>query len=289
MTAVSDVAAAAPWPVPDGLRIIEVKGYPLAYRDEGAGPPIVLLHGSLSDSRSWSLQIPEFAKRFRVFALNLRHYYPEPWDGSGDDFSVAQHADDVAAFIGCVGLGRVHLIGHSRGGAVALTVARRHPGLVRTLVLADPRGLESLLADTPETRDMATQLAASFAGLHLNLAAGDIDRAAREFVDALAGPGAWERRSPELKRIFLDNIATAVDTGESPAVACADIARLDFPVLLVTGEKSPQRYGEMFAAMRVCNAAIPPPVRIPGAAHAMHRDNPAAFDAGALEFLSRNG
>ena len=278
----------ANWPTPDGLRTIEVNAYPFAYRDQGAGPPVVLLHGSFSDSRSWSAQIPELAQRYRVLALNLRHYYPEPWDGTGGDFSVSQHADDVAAFIRRMRLAKAHVIGHSRGGAVALTVARRHPDLVRTLIVADPRGLESLLADTPEARAMATQLAEGFARLHRNLASGDIDRAAREFVDALGGPGAWERRSPELRRMFLDNVGTAVDTGESPAVTCADIARLDFPILLVTAARSPRRYGEMFAAMRACNAAIPPPVTIPGAAHAMHRDNPAAFNAAVLAFLARD-
>jgi pimeloyl-ACP methyl ester carboxylesterase len=56
-------------------------------------------------------------------------------------------------------------------------------------------------------------------------------------------------------------------------------------MLLVTGENSPGRYGEMFAAMRACHATIPHPVTIPDAAHAMHRDNPAVFNAVVLEFL----
>jgi pimeloyl-ACP methyl ester carboxylesterase len=279
--------AAAPWPTPDGLRVIDVNGYPLSYRDEGSGPPVVLLHGSFSDARAWSLQVPEFAARYRLLAPCLRHYYPERWDGRGSDFSVSQHADDVAAFIVSAGLRKVHLVGHSRGGAVALTVARRHAGLVRSLVLADPRGLESLLPDTPEDRELAVQLAASFAALQRALAAGDPDQAARGFVDALSGPGAWDRRSPELKRVFLDNIGTAVDTGEAPALTCGDIAGLRMPILLVGGEHSPKRYRAMFDAMRACNSAIPAPVTIPRAAHAMNRDNPGAFNAAVLRFLAQ--
>lgn len=288
MTPGHAAAARAPWAIPDGLRVAAVNGYPLAYREDGAGPPLVLIHGSLTDSRAWSLQVPAFAQRYRVFALNLRHYHPEPWDGRGDDFSVSQHAADVAAFIRHMDCGPMHVVGHSRGGAVALTLARRHRGLVRTLTLADPRGLESLLADTPAARDMATQLAASFARLHGNLAAGDVDRAAREFVDALAGPGAWARRPPELKQLFLDNLATAVDSGESPALDCSDVTALACPVLLITGERSPPRYGEMFAAMRACRAALAPPVTIADAAHGMQRDNPAAFNAAVLAFLAGN-
>lgn len=289
MTSSPVPAATAVWPMPDGLRVLEVNGYPLAYRDEGTGPPVILLHGSFSDCRAWSLQVPELAQRYRVLAPCLRHYYPERWDGRGADFSVAQHAEDVAGFIVRAGLPRVRLVGHSRGGAVALTAARRHSGLIRSLVLADPRGLESLLPDTPDARELAAQLATGFATLQRTLAAGEVDQAARGFVDALAGPGAWDRRPPELKQVFLDNIGTAVDTGEAPPLTCADIAGLKMPVLLISGEHSPKRYGEMFAAMRACSVAIPRPVTIPGAAHAMHRDNPGAFNAALLEFLARNG
>jgi esterase len=247
----------------------------------------VLLHGSFTDYRSWAFQVPALSKRYRVLAPSLRHYYPEPWDGRGGDFSVSRHADDVAFFIERLALGQVRLIGHSRGGAVALTVARRHPELVATLTLADPRGLESLLPDTPGSREMEFQLRNNFATLQRNLAAGDVDRAAREFVDALAGAGAWERRPKDQKQIFIDNLATAVDTGEFTAITCADVERLAFPVLLITGEHSPRRYAAMFAAMRACHASIPAPVIIPGAAHAMHRENPERFNALVLDFLAR--
>ena len=184
----------------------------------------------------------------------------------------------------------MHLVGHSRGGAVALTVARRHGVLVRSRWSLPTRGdWNRLLPATVEAQELAAQLASSFALLQRTLANGDVDAAARGFVDALAGPGAWDRRSPELKQVFLDNIGTAGDTGEAPAVASVDIAALGMPLMLVTGERSPRRYGEMFAAMRECNAAIPPPVTIPGAAHAMHRDNPEVFNTALLAFFARNG
>ena len=160
--------------------------------------------------------------------------------------------------------------------------------MLATLTLADPRGLESLLPDTPGNREMEFQLRNNFAALQRNLAAGDVDRAAREFVDALGGPGAWVRRPPDQKQIFLDNLATAVDTGEFPVISCADVARLDVPMLLINGEKSPARYPAMFAAMRACGGAIPTPVTIPGAAHAMHRENPERFNATLMDFFGRS-
>jgi pimeloyl-ACP methyl ester carboxylesterase len=129
----------------------------MACQDSGTGMPLVLVHGSMNDYRCWNFQIPVFAAHYRVIAVSLRHYFPEPWDGQGADFSILQHADDVAEFTRALDLGPVHLLGHSRGGAVVLNVAARHPAVIKTLILVDASGLEALLPETPESRAMAVE------------------------------------------------------------------------------------------------------------------------------------
>src|SRR5919205_280561 len=139
------VQAAPNWLLPEGIKTVEVNGYPMAYQEAGSGTPLVLVHGAMNDYRAWYLQVPEFAKKYHVIAVSLRHYYPEKWNGQGGDFSITQHANDVAALIKALNLGKVHLLGHSRGGAVAVNVAKRHPEVIRTLILEDASGLETLL------------------------------------------------------------------------------------------------------------------------------------------------
>jgi hypothetical protein len=86
-------AVAAPkWLTPDGIKTIEVNGYHMAYQDTGTGVPLVLIHGSLNDYRTWDPQIMDFSKTYRTIAISLRHYYPEKWNGIGGDFSFLQHA-----------------------------------------------------------------------------------------------------------------------------------------------------------------------------------------------------
>ena len=275
------------WAIADGVKTVVANGYHIAYQEAGSGAPVVLVHGSLSDYRTWSLQVPELAKTNRVFAVSLRHYYPEKWDGKGDDFSVTQHAHDVAAFIRALQLGKAHVVGHSRGGAVALNVARHHPDVIRTLILADASGLESLLPDSPESQKMAAEGMALRKRLQENLAAGDLEKAGQEFIDALTAPGTWAKLSPSLKQMFLDNMGTGVIVEGRPQLTCDDIGKFDFPILLINGEKSPKRYPEMFAAMRRCRS-IPEPVVMPKAAHGMQRQNPDAFNQAIGEFLVRH-
>ncbi len=282
------IPAAPKWPIPEGIKTVEVNGYDLAYQETGSGTPLVLVHGSLNDYRVWYAQVPEFSKRYRTIAVSLRHYYPEKWNGVGDDFSILQQASDVAALIQKLNLGKVHLLGHSRGGAVALNVARLYPEVIRTLILEDAGGLESLLPDTPEGAKLAAESKASREKLRANLATGDVEKAAREYTNGLSGPGAWEKRSAEQRQITLDNMGTATDSGERPKVSCSDIQKFNFPVLLLNGERSPKRFAEGNAALRQCKPDIPAPIIVPNASHSMNRENPAFFNQAVLDFLEKH-
>jgi esterase len=275
------------WPLPEGVKSVEVSGYPMAYQESGSGTPLILVHGSINDYRYWNSQIPVFAAHYRVIAVSLRHYFPEPWDGRGEDFSILQHADDLAEFTRALDLGRVHLLGHSRGGAVVLNVAARHAEVIRTLILVDASGLEALLPDTPESRALAVEGLQLRERLAADLAKGDREAAVRAYVEALSGPGRWLQISPDQKSILLDNAATAIRPEGRPLLSCEAIGEFRFPILLLTGERSPKRYGEMLRAMRGClPESMAEPIIIPNASHAMNRENPQAFDAAVLEFLS---
>src|SRR5689334_13222937 len=205
------------WPVPEGIKSVEVNGYDIAYQEAGSGPNIVLVHGALTDYRIWNTLVPKFAERFHVVAMSLRHYYPEKWDGAGNDFTFEQHADDVAALIKKLNLGQVHLLGHSRGGGVVLNVAKSHPEVIKTLILADSVGLESLLPNTPESQKLAQMSQERIDTLRKNLASGNTELAAQVFVDSLNAPGAWATRTPAQRQRLFDNLGTAVQMATAPA------------------------------------------------------------------------
>jgi len=113
---------------------IEVGGLGIAFERHGTGPPLVLLHGILQDSRAWRRQRDALSGEFTVVA----------WDAPGcgrssdppETFRLPEYADCLAAFVDALGLGRPHVLGLSLGGALALELYRRHPRIPRTLVLA---------------------------------------------------------------------------------------------------------------------------------------------------------
>ncbi|MGY4370693.1 esterase [Bradyrhizobium sp. LB1.3] len=215
------------WPIPPELKWEAINGYPMAYRDAGEGTAVLLVHGSTNDYRIWDAQFGKFSANYRVIAVNLRHFYPERWDGTGTDFSIEQHAQDVVALITRLKLGKIHLIGHSRGGAVATEVAKSHPEVVRTLVLPDA-SIEMPVAETAEAKEAGEFTKKVIRTLQENLQTEDAAKAAEVFVDGLNGAGTWLKLPQPAKDMFLANIYTALGDKDRPISTCADIKKFDF-------------------------------------------------------------
>jgi pimeloyl-ACP methyl ester carboxylesterase len=278
----------ASWTIPPGIRSVRVDGYPVAYVDEGAGEPVVLIHGAFVDHRLWRQQIDALARSYRVIAPSLHHHWPEPWDGRGEPFSVRRNVADIAGLVRSLDLGKVHLVGHSMGGMVAVELARSNPDMLRTLTLADPAGPVSLLGD--EVAQQRREAGAKFAQMvRTRLDTGDRRVATQSMWDAISGPGAWDRASPTVQQMMVDNVGTAAAPPDPapPGLECAEVRAWPFPVLLVHGESSAATYREIGGALRRCRADIAEPVTVPKAGHNMHVQNPEAFNEALRSFLSR--
>ena len=285
------VLAAPDWSIPDGVKTVEVNGYPLAYIEAGTGTPIVIIHGAWVDHRLFKAQVAEFSKSYRAIAVSLRHYYPEIWDGKGGNFTFAQQASDVSALIRQLNLGKVHLLGHSRGGAVAIGVAQQTPELLRTLILEEPAGLEPLLADKSVAVARVEGAKRLAAYLRTSLDAGEERSAvAQKGWEAANGSGTWDRMPAGPRQMISDNIGTmaAATPYEALPIGCEDIRKFAFPVLFLQGESTAKIYGDMIAAARQCKPDITPAIVVPQARHNMHMDNPSFFNNAVLEFVKQN-
>jgi len=108
---------------------------PLSYRDSGAGPPVVLLHGGASSAATWDrLAAALAAAGRRTIAVDLRGHGGSPRAAS---YPLTGFADDVAALLDLLGLDRVAVVGHSLGAHTALLLAHARPDQVSHLVLEE--------------------------------------------------------------------------------------------------------------------------------------------------------
>lgn len=119
-------------------RDLTASGVRLRVVEGGSGAPVVLLHGLFVDHSSWDDVIEQLGDDFRLVAPDLPGFgdseKPAP---SRFPYGVDAFAETIADLYAGLELGRAALVGHALGGAVALTLAARHPELVNRLVLVD--------------------------------------------------------------------------------------------------------------------------------------------------------
>ena len=133
------------------MKQVMVNGFPMAYRDEGSGNPLLLVHAFPLSGVMWNPQIEELHRNYRVIAPDLRGCGQSAAGAIPNRFgSMEEYADDLAAFVRQIGLEQERLvfIGLSMGGYIAFAFYRKYAQMLRGLVLCDTRS-ES---DTEEGR-----------------------------------------------------------------------------------------------------------------------------------------
>ena len=112
---------------------VEIDGLTINYDVQGEGEPLLLIPYTSADHACFAFQLPAYTEHFSCVAIDL------PGSGESDKpagpYSTDGYADQVAAFLGAIGIERAHVAGMSLGGAVGLHLAARHPNRVRSLSL----------------------------------------------------------------------------------------------------------------------------------------------------------
>jgi pimeloyl-ACP methyl ester carboxylesterase len=272
------------------MQTINVNGYDMPYLDvrkgTDEGHALVCVHGTLGDFRTWYAVLGPLSKKHRVISVSLRHFFPEHWDGAGDDYRMAQHIADVIAFIEQIAPGPVDLMGHSRGGHIAFRVAQQRPDLLRKVVLAEPGGdLDSTL--DPAVVPGAPSPRSARVLISVNKArSGDIEGAVENFVDGIDGEGSWRRLPAAAKQQLRDNIATflgQVHEARDP-YSKPDMLAIRTPTLLIGGADTEGSLSVIWRTLAEHIAGAQTAV-IPNAKHWMFEQDPEGFSRAVTEFL----
>jgi pimeloyl-ACP methyl ester carboxylesterase len=257
---------------------VHVRELTLAYERAGSGPPLLMLHGGLSDHREWRAQINDLAETYTVVA----------WDAPGcggstvppASFRMHDYADALAGFIEALGIERQHVLGLSWGSTLALELYRRRPDLPRTLLLtaAYAGWAGSLPPDV-----VAERLAAA----ERDLSSNEPERIIRAWLPTLF----TDRAPAAMLDDFVATFSTFDPEGVRPmlrAMAEADLRAalptIAVPTLLLYGERDVRSPLEVAQQIRT---AIPGSklVVLPDVGHQSNIEDPASFNRAIRGFL----
>jgi 2-succinyl-6-hydroxy-2,4-cyclohexadiene-1-carboxylate synthase len=251
----------------------------------GDGPPLLLLHGFTGSCDTWATFVSSLGRHFQLIAVDLPGHGHSDTPADPERFRMERASRDLLALLDGLGMDRISLLGYSMGGRLALHVALAAPDRIRALVL------ESVSPGIPDSADRVARREAD-ENLALVLERDGLET----FVDH------WERQSlfasqarlpaatrDELRRQRLRNnpIGLAYSLrGAGVGVQeplWKQLWAIHQPTLIITGADD-ARYRQIGREMA---EALPAAsfVVVPNAGHAVHLEQPAAFEQEILHFL----
>jgi pimeloyl-ACP methyl ester carboxylesterase len=270
---------------PQQLRKVEVSdGVELHYVERGKGAAVIFVHGTLGDYSVWDAQLGPFADTYRAIAYSRRYNYPNT-NKLRPKHSALVEAEDLAALIKKLDLGKAHVVGHSYGAYTALCLAVKHPELVRTLTLAEP---PVVFAGEPVPEAKARLLKQARAAFDK----GDPEGAIRAIVN-FSRAGAYDKIPVPFRKLLQRNareLEALVTSDEMyPPLDRDDVRKIAAPTLLLSGEKSPSSQQSIDKELERLLPEKGRRVIIRAADHNMWFQQPDACRKAVLEFLRAMG
>jgi pimeloyl-ACP methyl ester carboxylesterase len=280
----------------DGLTTAD--GRRLAYRRLGSGPPLVCHGGGPGFSAFYFGELAGLGERLQLILLDPRGTGGSDRPADARAYAIEDYANDVEELREHLGLERIHLLGHSHGGVVAMEYAARYPDRVEKLILASTlarfaqehvSAMEAGMAaraGEPWFEDSSAALQAEQAGeFETDEELGEL--ALREFKFYFARYGDAEREYLESLRVDVPNADTLRYFNKEIFETFdlrPQLGEITAPTLVVTGEDDfitgPVCADEIAGCLGDARKVI-----IPGAGHFVFVEAPEAFREAVLDFL----
>lgn len=246
----------------------------MRYIEEGTGTPVLLLHGWRCSTEIWGFLRKQLAQQFRVIAVDFPGVCPAA-ALDGEDWSMAEYADLIRAFVADRDIAQCHVLGHSFGARVILRMAEQplpfgHVLLTGAAGIKPPSGKKTMRSRAYKALRGASQ-------------------------SALAGKILGEKAQENMREGLIQRFGSADYKALPPAMRGAfvriineDLApylpRVDRPTLLIWGEndaETPIWMGERMEK-EIPDAAL---IRMENAGHYAFLDKPVDFARIAINFF----
>jgi pimeloyl-ACP methyl ester carboxylesterase len=234
-----------------------INGISLYYATIGHGPPVVLLHGGLSNSDYWGNQVMALARRHTVIVLDSRGHGRSTRDARPYGYDLM--ADDVVALLDTLHIAKTDIVGWSDGAILGLDLAIRHPERIAKVFAFAANTVTSGVQDGVEKAPVFARF---------------IERAKGEYAKLSATPGDYDA--------FVAQITKMWET--EPNWTDAQLESIRAQVVIVDGDhdEAIKRAHIEYIAATIPNAGL---LILPNTSHFAFLQDPVLFNAALLHFL----
>lgn len=265
------------------MRFATPDGLNLHYEDEGAGQPLLCLPGLTRNTRDFDFLKPHLTG-YRMIAMDYRGRGQSDWANDISTYTVPQEAQDVLALLDHLGVGKVTVLGTSRGGLIAMALAAMQPERLAGVILNDvgpeiaPGAIERIMTYVGRTprqhtlQEAATAMAASLGAQFPDLSdAVWHAMAAAQYQETDSGLAL--RYDPRLR----DALLAQAEAGPPPDLWPLFDALRPLPTGVLRGENSDLLSPETLAGMQARHPGLVV-TTVPNRGHVPLLDEPESLD-----------
>lgn len=261
-------------------------GVHLYFEETGSGVPVLFVHEYAGDHRAWEPQMRHFGRRYRAITYAARGYPPSDVPDDVSKYSQARAADDIAAILDHLKIGKAHIVGLSMGGFATLHFGFRHPGRALSLTVAGcGYGAEKGARDKfrAEVRTIATFIDDNDIAVFAEKYAYGPTRVQFENKDP-RGFAEFKQQLAEHSKIGARNTQLGVQ-GERPSLydLVDEMKKLTVPTLVLTGDEDwPCLQPALLMKQNIPSAALSV---MPNCGHTINIEDPDQFNRLVGDFL----
>lgn len=265
---------------------IQASGAQLYVEEIGDGHPVVFVHEMGADYREWEAQVQWFARRYQCVTYSARGYIPSDIPTDPALYGLEHAADDIAAVIDGLNLGKAHVVGLSMGAYATLRFGMKYPNKATSLVVAGV-GSGSPAADRDAFVENCLRMAKLFREQGSQVAAQEIGYAPTRIGLKRKDPIGWLRFMDHLAEHDPHGMAMTLTHYQAarPSIESFDeqIRKLKLPVLLFVGDQdAPCLQTNLYLKQALPNARL---LVYPNTGHAVNLEEPAAFNEAVQAFF----
>lgn len=255
-----------------------------AYFEVGAGTriPFVLVHGFTGAKLDFRDQLSWFGSERRVIAPDQRGHGES---SNAGPYTLDQLATDLIGFLDAMNLPRVHLLGHSMGGMVAMRATLANPQRIESLILMDTAAEPLSMFPAKARQAMAAKVLAD--GIDASaMRAMPVSAGAQRGIDYLGADEHWRRIDEKLAQMDRHAFVELSDSMATTAPVLEQLRAINAPTTILVGEHdTPFIEPSARMAAHIADALL---VNIPLAAHCPQYENADAWRASIESHLLRS-
>ncbi len=234
-----------------------IDGHNVEYLDVGDGEPVVFVHGTFSDYRTWGFYLLPISESHRFISYSRRYFGTQLWPDDGELYSQTNFARELVGLIESLNLGPVYVVSWVSGVTPTLIAIAERPDLFRSAIHYEPVD-DDVFEGDESIPELQSAWLSRWQAFGEALSADDTERAGEHLIENVfeLPSGGYHQERELHKEVVRQNSRTLplkeTRSPDDPLISCDWLARISVPTHIIGGAATHEYWHRMSRRFSEC-------------------------------------